>query len=386
MIEPASVTEFEEFQIWVENDLRPRVLNQQIRPSTFNRVASHLEFLPAVLEHQMHQKEVLMPIWDYIDLTASDQRVRLARQALRRHRTLFNRLEQAFGVEAEILTAIWGVESQFGAKRGQIPVLSALATLIFRGRRASFFEDEFIAALRLVQSGICHPARMNGSWAGALGHGQFMPSSILNFAVDFDGDGQANLFCDAPDDALASMAHYLKKHGWKKGQPWGFEITLPEGFDYGLIGTGQTRAIEEWCGLGLKAFDGKPMPDYGPGSICLPAGAQGVALLVLKNFHVIHAYNNADAYAIAVGHLSDRIGGGKAFHGRWPVGQALTRRSEMREIQQLLTKAGFDTLGIDGMQGPNTIRAARAWQSANGLPADGFLSLSLLKALRGSVE
>ncbi len=325
-----------------------------------------------------------MPIWDYVALTASDQRIRLARQALRRHRDLFNRLEQAFGVEAEILTAIWGIESQFGAKRGQVPVLSALATLIFRGRRASFFEDEFVAALRLVQSGTCHPDRMHGSWAGALGHGQFMPSSVQNFAVDFDGDGQADLCGDAPDDALASMAHYLKKHGWKKGQPWGFEVVLPDGFDYGLVGVGQTRSIAEWCSLGLKASDGEPMPDYGPGSICLPAGANGVALLVLKNFHVILAYNNADAYAISVGHLSNRIGGGKAFQGRWPVGEALTLRSEMREVQQLLTTAGFNTLGIDGLQGPNTIRAARAWQSENGLPADGFLSLSLLKALRHS--
>jgi hypothetical protein len=223
---------------------------------------------------------------------------------------------------------------------------------------------------------------MVGSWAGAIGHGQFMPSSVLDFAVDFDGDGRADLCGDAPDDALASMAHYLKKHGWKKGQPWGFEVTLPEGFDCSQTGLGQPRDSKDWRDLGVLAADGEPVPEYGPGSIILPAGAKGVALLVLRNFHVIRRYNASEAYAIAVGHLADRIAGGKPFAGSWPVGEALVSRADIREAQFLLTQAGFDTQGIDGFPGPNTFSAARAWQIATDRPADGFLGTGLLAALR----
>lgn len=379
----ASATASEEFSYWIEHDLKPLLLQRQIRPSTVNRLIPHIQYLRDVLGHELNHRESLKPIWDHLSEVISDQKIRLGRQALRRNRELFNRLEQAFGVEAEVITAIWGIESHYGSKRGTYPALSALATLAFRGRRRSYYEDELVAALRLVQTGACRIDQMHGAWSGAMGHAQFSPSAILDFAVDFDGDGVASLCSDNPDDALASLAHFLKKHGWKKGQPWGFEIVLPDGFDCRLVGANQTRSIEEWRKLDITTPDGMPIPDYGPGAIFLPAGAEGVALLALNNFHVLLRYNNCLSYALTIGHLSDRISGSKAFHGSWPLGEVIEKRSELRELQHLLSEAGFDSNEHEGQPGIGTIRAARAWQEANGHQPDGFLSHRLLFSLRG---
>lgn len=370
------------FRTWIDQTLKPRAMGRMIGASVFDAAMADVAFLPEVLERQSNQKEFVIPIWEYLDIVASEDRIRNGRQALRKHRDLFNRIEQRFGVEPEIIAAIWGLESGYGVNRGTFTAISALATLAWRGRRTAFFEEELIAALRIIQAGHIDAPRMASSWAGAMGHGQFIPSSFLDFALDFDGDGRTDIWGDRPDDALASIANYLKKHIWRRGQPWGYEVQLPEDFDYRLTGLEQVLSTEEWHEAGVRVGEGGRLPDYGPGSIVLPGGARGVALMVLRNFHVLLRYNRAEAYAIGVGHLADRIAGGRGFTATWPLDDTMLTRDEVREVQTRLTALGFDTQSVDGMRGPNTTRALRAFQAKEGLVADGFLTVTMLDELR----
>lgn len=374
------------FSAWVQQVLKPRLLARQISADVFDRALGTVRFRPDVLEKQANQKEFSLPVRDYLEIAASEERARRGRQMLRKHRDLFNRLEKVFGVESEVVTAIWGLETGYGAVRGNIPVIAALATLVFHGSRQGYFEDELVAALRILQSGDCHPASLYGSWAGAIGHGQFMPSSALEFAVDFDGDGLPDLCADDPTDALASIGNYLAKHGWTRGQPWGFAVALPVGFDYALSGLDQALPSRDWTDLGVTMAGAEPLPDYGPGSVLLPAGAQGVALMVLRNFHVLLRYNKAESYAIGIGLLADRIAGGRPITGPWPQENRALTRDEISDLQGLLARAGFDPQGADGLTGPNTTRALRAWQQANGLVPDGYVSQTMLELLRAGAR
>lgn len=375
---------FEEgdFRHWIETTLRPVAREHMVRPSVFDTVMAEVQFLPEVIDRQNHQKEFTLPIWDYLEIAASEERIRKGRAALRKRRDLFNRIEAQIGVESEVVAAIWGLESGYGAITGDFPTLSALATLGFAGRKGKFFARELICALRIIQLGHISALDMKGSWAGAMGHGQFMPSSFINFAKDFNRDGRADIWSKDPSDALASIANYLKKHGWKKGQPWGVEVSIPPDFDYSLSGMDHIKSTRDWHDLGLIAPDGAPLPDYGAGSLILPAGARGVPLLVLRNFLVILRYNRAEAYGIGIGHLADRIAGGKPFAASWPVGDEMLDSDEVAELQALLTRLGHSTVGVDGLRGPNTIRAARAFQLDQGLIADGYLSKRLLEHCR----
>lgn len=370
------------FRTWVDQVLKPRAMSRMINATRFDAAMAQVEFLPDVIERQEKQKEFVIPIWEYLDIVVSEERIRNGRQALRRHRDLFITLEKRFGVEPEIIAAIWGIESGYGVNRGSFNVLSALATLAWCGRRATFFEDELISALRLLQARHVTPDRMVGSWAGAMGHGQFLPSSLLNFAVDVDGDGRADIWGDKPDDALASIANYLEKHQWRQGQPWGYEVILPEGFDHSLTSLDYALSAADWHDLGVRVSAGGRLPDYGSGSILLPGGAQGAALMVLRNFNVLLRYNRSEAYAIGVGHLADRIGGGRAFSASWPLDDTLLSRDEVSELQVRLTENGYDTQGVDGLRGPNTNRAVRQFQADAGLIADGFITDALLTRLR----
>lgn len=372
----------EEFLVWVRQILKPGARNRNIRPDVLDVACQQITFRRDVLERQASQKEFVLPIWEYLDIAASDARIRNGRKMLRMHRDLFNRIEQRFGVEAQVVAAIWGLESGYGKVKGDIPTLSALATLAFRGRRADFFEAEFAAALRVVQLTGLAPGQLVGSWAGAMGHGQFMPSAVLEFGVDFDRDGRIDLFAKDPTDALASIANYLARHGWTKGQPWGLEIHLPEGFDYALTGAGHVRPVASWSALGVRTADGGRLPGYGPGFILLPAGAGGVPFLALRNFSTIMRYNHSEAYALGIGLLADRIGGGKPLQQAWPKHHEPITQDDIREIQLLLTGAGFDTMGIDGLNGPDTMRAAQAFQLSRGLLPDGYLGHALLLALK----
>lgn len=375
-----------DFRDWMARVIKPRALGRMIQAKVFETAMESARFLPEVIDRQMNQSEFVLPIWEYLEIAASEERVRNGRTALRKRRDLFIDIERRFGVEPEVVAAIWGLESGYGVVRGTVPVLSALSTLAWRGNRQSFFEDELLAALRILQAGHTTPDKMVGSWAGAMGHGQFMPSSFLNFAVDFDGDGRKDIWSSDPSDAVASIANYLAKYGWRRGQPWGYEVKLPEAFDYALVGMDQAHGTTFWQDSGVRTISGDRLPDYGAGSILLPAGASGAAVMLLRNAHTLLRYNNAEAYVLGVGVLADRIGGHKGLVQAWPVSDRVLARAEVREAQDLLTTFGYPTLGVDGLRGPNTVRAVRAFQSAQGLRPDGYLSgavLDLLRDLKG---
>jgi len=303
-------------------------------------------------------------------------------RALATHGALLDRIEAAYGVDKEVVVAIRGLESAYGAVRGDVRTIEALATLAYDGRRGAFFEAQLLAALQIVQSGDTTPDRMVGSWAGAMGHTQFMPTSYHAFAVDFTGDGKRNIWGDDPADALASTAAYLAKNGWAKGQVWGLEVRLPAGFDYGQTGEQVKRSVADWQALGVKPWEGGALPDHGTASVLLPGGARGAAFLIFANFQVIETYNTADAYVIAVGHLADRIGGGAAIQAAWPRDYRALTLPERIELQDRLGAAGFDPGGVDGKIGPLTIAAVRAFQRSVGEVPDGYPSTDILTRLR----
>ncbi len=369
------------FHNWISR-FRGRAMKAGIRSATLERSMRGIRYNTSVIEKDRNQSEFTKQIWDYLDSAASDSRVTNGRKALRERRQVLERIEARYGVEKEIVTAIWGLESAYGARRGNMPVIESLSTLAFDGRRGSFFEAQLIAALKIVQAGDVAPRAMTGSWAGAMGHTQFIPTSYLAYAVDFTGDGKRDIWSDNPADALASTAAYLKKSGWVTGQPWGVEVSLPRGFDYARANRKTRKMPSEWARLGVRDMHGRPVRDYGKASILLPAGAQGAAFMIFHNFSVIERYNAADAYVIGVGHLADRIAGGDRIKARWPRGDRALRRAEKQELQRRLTARGFDTRGVDGIIGPRTIAAVRAYQRSVGMAADGYPSYTILKKLR----
>ncbi|MEP5762444.1 MAG: lytic murein transglycosylase [Litoreibacter sp.] len=369
------------FQSWI-SEFKARALAQGISGSTFDRAFRGVGYDEDVIRRDSNQSEFTKTLWDYLDTAVSDARVENGKQALDRQANILQRIEDRFGVEKEVVAAIWGLESAYGAARGTEDLIGSLATLAFDGRRGAFFESQLVAALQIIQSGDVAPRDMTGSWAGAMGHTQFIPTSYLAYAVDFTGDGKRDIWSDDPTDALASTAAYLAHFGWVKGQPWGVEVTIPEGFHYELADREIEKSAAEWGILGVRGIDGNEVADHGAASILLPAGARGVAFMIFKNFSVIERYNTADAYVIGVGHLSDRLSGGGDFHTNWPRGDRALNSREREELQQRLTSKGFDTQGVDGRIGPLTIKAVRKFQRSIGLVPDGYASLALLEQLR----
>jgi lytic murein transglycosylase len=359
---------------------RPRALEAGVPAAAFDAALRGVEFNPKVVERDRNQNEFSKTIWDYLDTAVSEDRVVLGVKAIERHHALLERIEAEYGVEKEVIAAVWGLESAYGTYRGDLPVLGSLATLAYEGRRGAFFEAELIAALRIVEGG--HVERFTGSWAGASGHTQFMPSSWEKFAVDFDGDGKRNLWGDDPADALASTANYLRHWGWTKGQPWGVEVRLPEGFDYDQTTERVVKPVADWQAMGVRTVFGADLPDHGPGSILLPGGHRGAAFLIWPNFQVIEKYNTADAYVVAIGSLSDRLAGRPGIQSSWPRELRAMTLEERRELQDRLGKAGFDPGGVDGRMGPKTVGAVKAFQKARGLVPDGYPSLEVLTGLR----
>lgn len=370
------------FDAWVAA-FRPRALGRGISAGTFDAAYRGAGFIPLVVERDRNQTEFTRTTQDYLAITASDERVALGRQEFANYRDVLNKIEQRYSVDAQVVAAIWGVESFFGTRRGTIPVISSLTTLAYDGRRADFFEQQLVAALKILQAGDVAPSNMVGSWAGAMGHTQFIPTSYLAYAVDFTGDGRRDIWSDDPTDSLASTANYLHKAGWTLGQPWGVEVVLPAGFNTGLAGRGKGRSPSDWAAMGVRAATGGAVPNHGSASILLPSGPTGPAFMIFNNFNVIARYNNAENYIIGVGHLSDRLIGGGPIKGSFPPDKAGMTLADRQELQRRLTAAGYDTQGSDGVIGAKTIAAVSAYQRDHGLEVTGQPSLALLQALRG---
>ncbi len=369
------------FDQWIKG-FRGRALARGIKGGVFDRAFRGVKYDPEIIVKDRHQSEFTKQIWDYLDSAASPVRVKNGRAALRKYGRILDRIEARYGVEKEVVAAIWGVESAYGEQRGDVDIIQALATLAYDGRRGKFFEAQLIAALKIIQSGDVRPRGMKGSWAGAMGHTQFIPTSYLAYAQDFNGDGKRDIWSKDPTDALASTASYLAKFGWRKGQPWGVEVALPKGFNFGLASRKILKTPSEWGALGVRAATGKSVPNYGRASILLPAGSAGAAFMIFNNFAVIEKYNKADAYVIGVGHLSDRLAGGPPIKASWPRGYAPLSFRQKKEMQRRLIRKGFELEKIDGIIGPNTINAIRAFQQSVGVTPDGYPSQEFLKLLK----
>ena len=379
---PVSAAATPELVRWI-GQFRRRALARGISPRVFDAAFRGVRYDTEAIAKDRNQAEFKTNIWDYLDNVASPPRIEEGKRMLRKYAHSLRRIEKTFDVDKEIVVAIWGMESRYGADRGDHEMIDALATLAHDGRRGRFFEKQLIAALKIVQSGDVRLSDFKGSWAGAMGHTQFMPTSYLAYAVDFTGDGRRDVWSDDPTDALASTAAYLHRFGWTKGQPWGVEVRLPPGFSTAQASRSIRHRPPQWARIGVTDMSGKPVPDYGPAAILLPAGRPGPAFMIFDNFSVLERYNSADAYVIGVGHLADRISGGPAIRTPWPRGYEPLSFDQRKEVQRRLMQRGFKLEKVDGLIGANTRAAIRAYQEARGLTPDGFPSKEVLQALRG---
>lgn len=367
------------FAAW-QQGFRPQAIAAGVPVGVYDRAFQGVSVDPKVLELDRFQPEFSRPIWQYLDSAVSASRINNGQSKAATLAPVLADIEQRFGVDSEVVVAIWGLESAYGANMGSMSVIRSMATLAYDGRRRQFAEDQLIAALKILAAGDAPGGRLIGSWAGAMGHTQFIPTSYQDYAVDFTGDGRRDVWASDPSDALASTANYLARFGWTKGQPAIVEVTLPREFNYAEADQKIRKPVSAWRALGV---DTKNAPEV-DASIVLPAGARGPAFLALPNFRVIKRYNNATSYAIAVAHLADRIRGGPAFAARWPRDDRALSRTEKEELQRRLTQLGFDTQGTDGIIGPNSRAAVRAYQQSRGLIPDGYVSGSLLEQIRAS--
>ncbi|WP_177179355.1 lytic murein transglycosylase [Aliiroseovarius sediminilitoris] len=368
------------FDAW-RADFRARAAASGV-PSDTLRALDEVRFLPKVVASDNAPAETTRTLGDYVASAASPQRIKAGQVMMTRYPTLLGRIEREYGVAREIIVAIWGMESSFGAVRGSAPVLSTLASLAFEGRRRALFENELLAALQILADGDTSPSRLTGSYAGAMGHTQFMPTSFLRYAVDFNRDGRRDIWADDPTDALASTAAYLRMKGWQEGQPWAYEVHLPKGFDLARTGRVYARRLREWAQLGVTHASGKKLGGAAMGALILPAGPTGPVFMVFDNFHVLKTYNYADSYAIGVGHLSDRLAGGAPIVAKFPGNPWGMTTAERQELQKRLNALGFKAGRPDGVIGEMGRAAIRSYESARGVPVTGVPSRDLLVALR----
>jgi len=366
------------FSEW-RDQFRDEALAAGISADTFERAFAGIEPDPSVIEADRSQPEFTRPVWQYLDGAISPQRVRNGQRLLGEHATTLTGIEARYGVGRETLVAIWGLESSFGQIMGDKSVIRSLATLAYEGRRPAFAKSQLLGALEIIQRGDVSPARMRGSWAGAMGQTQFIPTTYNTHAVDFDGDGRRDIWSSTAD-ALASAAHYLQASGWDANQPWGFEVQLPAKFDYALADSSIRKPLAEWRRLGVQGMPA--IQGNASASLLLPSGHRGPAFLVLDNFRAILRYNNSSSYALAIGLLSDRFQGKGQVVGSWPIGEQPLSRSERMELQQRLVASGFDPGTPDGIIGANTRKAIRSLQQQLGWPADGHPTQELLGRLR----
>jgi membrane-bound lytic murein transglycosylase B len=370
-----------------------RATSQGVSARTLTAALANIEPDLEVLDLSRRQPEFTSALWDYLGRLVSQQRIADGRQKLDSEKQTLADVEATLSVDRHVVLAIWGVESNFGTRMGDRVIVRSLATLAAADeRRAAFWRGELVAALRILERGDNGGRPLVGSWAGAMGHTQFIPSTYLQHAMDFDGDGRRDIWGSVPD-ALGSTARYLKTSGWLADRPCLVEVALPASFDYGLAAPGTEKTFAQWAALGIKPVgDGtnsawaaaKRLPGPAQLRVLLPAGAAGPAFLVTQNFNAVLRYNQSIAYALAVCHLADRLAGGDPILASWPVDDPPLARADREEVQRLLTTLGYDVGGVDGLIGGRTQAALRAYQRANGLPADGYASQRLLERLRRS--
>jgi membrane-bound lytic murein transglycosylase B len=362
-------------------EARQTALAQGITKETFDAATAGIAPVPSIAAMNANQPEFSKPVWSYLDSAVSARRIADARGMLARYGDVLARIEASSGVPKEILVAIWGMETDYGADTGGFNLFSALATLAYDGPRTDYAKPEFYAALRLYQEQHYPLSEMVASWAGAFGQTQFTPTTFFKYATDGDGDGRIDLWTSAPD-ALASSARLLSDQGWKKGEPWGYEVKLPKDFPYENADTDTQKTVAEWRAMGVQTADGSLLPQLDDSAgIYLPAGAHGPAFLVLPNFRVILKYNNAASYALAVGLLADRMAGGPPVKHAWPREERPLSRTERIQFQTDLARLGFDAGTPDGVLGRKSRAALRQYQKSKGLLADGFATASLLAML-----
>lgn len=385
--QPSPIEAQQEFNRWL-TDFRVKALKRNISPEVFDAAFANITPDTTIIRSDENQPEFVRPIWQYLESAISPWRVARGKALLAEHRTTLDAIESQYNVDRNVLIAIWGLESNFGRNTGSKNIIRSLATLAHQGRRADFWEQQLIAALEILQNGDIEAANMLGSWAGAMGQTQFMPTTFLDYAVDFDGDGRRDIW-NSPADALASAANYLKRSGWKHDQAWGYEVRLPTLFNFEMADGAQTQTIAQWLELGVIPRENIQFTDEQlalEASIFLPAGYRGPAYLQLSNFHSILKYNRALSYALAVGLLSDSLRGNTFSLQRWPQDETPLSRTERIELQELLSAQGFETGGNDGIIGMNSRKAIRDFQLQHDLPADGYPSAPLLEKLRSTVQ
>jgi lytic murein transglycosylase len=378
--ESAALDHRQKFARWVA-DFSASARAAGIDEATLKNAFDTVRFLPRVIELDRAQPEFTRTVGDYLGNALSPQRIARGQDKLQQLRPVAEPLAARYGVPVETLFAIWGMESNFGSFVGDIPTIDALATLGFEGRREAWAQGQLIAALKILQNRDIDRAQMIGSWAGAMGQTQFLPSNYLAHAVDADGDGRRDLWGSVPD-VMASTANFLAKSGWQTGQPWGLEVRLPPGFDYARADADVRQPASLWADEGVQAMDGAPLPMLADSAILLPASARGPAFLVGANFRTILRYNNSTSYALAVSLLAQRLAGGPAVQAPWPRDLTALTRSQLLALQAALNARGFESGTPDGMMGPATQRGIRHYQRSLGLPADGYPTLELLQRLQ----
>ena len=366
------------FQSFLEA-LRPDAAARGVSKQTFDAAFRGIGGPdPAILARTRGQSEFVRPVWDYLVGAVSAGRIVRGRARAAALAPTLAAIEGRYGVPAPVLLAVWGIESDFGASAGSVPTIRALATLAEARHRGTLFRDELLAALTILQRGDVRPERMSGSWAGAMGQVQFLPSTYLAHAVDFDGDGRRDIWT-SDADALASIAAYLKDLGWNPAVSWGYAVHLPDGFDLAQY----TGEIADFAQRGVRRIDGKPLPERGRASLFLPGGLGAPVFLITDNFEVIRGYNTSDSYALAVGHLADRLDGGPPLASPWPSADARLDGPGLRTLQASLAAAGFYEGPNDGRAGPRLREAVRRYQINTGLPADGYATPALLARIAG---
>ncbi|CAN5904706.1 lytic murein transglycosylase [soil metagenome] len=368
------------FARWV-TDFRATARAAGVSDATLRLAFDNVHYLSRVVELDGAQPEFTRAVWDYLDNTVTPQRIATGQDKLTQLRGEADAAAARYGVPPAVVAAIWGMESNFGSNYGSTPTIDALATLGFEGRREDWARRELTAALKIIDNGDIDRDHMIGSWAGAMGQTQFLPSNFLAFAVDADGDGRRDIW-GSMADVMSSTANFLSRSGWQAGKPWGVEIQLPTGFDYGRADTSVRQASTQWAAEGVRSMDGQPLPAIDDGMVLLPAGARGPAFLVGPNFRAILRYNNSTSYALAVGLLSQRIAGGAGVQAAWPRDLQSLSRSQLLAMQTALNQRGFASGTPDGMMGPATRDGVRRYQRSVGLPSDGYPTMELLGRLQ----